>query len=495
MLEGQFYTRLILNIIVGIMFAYALVKMAQHNNQEVKPQKHIVMKIFGWIFVGLSGILLISCVVSLVNLDFPPSVIGPFISSNMIVRPTSATFYWGYPTIIQNSILLTASGVFAFLGLGGYFLFFKSSKSKWWEKILKFFTVLFLYAFMASSTNFHYFDFWEFVAPILFLTLWFIIINRGSDVKDQTTFIKDSFGENHEEQNNNYPNDDFRDNNIHINESDIIEVSKKNISQFEEHSIGQNPEVSTSKSTNPHSDKISIKPYFWIGLILIILGNVWCLCFNYDSYDYYRYHIYTYINPWNDKEVIYQEFEFQVINIVAWIFILSILSIFLIKKEKSIGWFTSCINKQSKVIAILNICYLMGWLIFSIILVLSINEFIEQEIWAGFILVWLIICTILNYTIKMSVEPKSEFYLIPKWLKKILVRRNLNTKLVYRIILLFIVWPFFYLCLVPVVGFIPCIYTACASGILGLILCCIPAFNWIKQVFNWIKQGKGVKVE
>lgn len=178
MLEGQFYTRLILNIIIGIMFAYVMIKMAQYNNRESETQKHPLMKVFGWIFIGLSGLTLISSIVSLVNVDFPPSMIGPVISPNTIVRSPSATLYWGYPTMIQSSVLSSISGVFAFLGIGGYLLFFKSSKSNWWNKILKFFTVLLLYAFMASATNLHFFDFWELNAPIFFLILFFIILNR-----------------------------------------------------------------------------------------------------------------------------------------------------------------------------------------------------------------------------------------------------------------------------------------------------------------------------
>lgn len=172
------------------MFAYALAKMAQYNNQEQQPQKHIVMNVVGWIFVGLSGIVLISCIVSLFNVDFPPEIIGPFISPNMIVRPTSATLYWGYPTLIQNSILSSASGVFAFLGFGGYFLLFKSSHSSWWEKIVKFFTVILLYTFMASATNFHYFDIWEFIAPILFVVLLLIIVNRKPQSKKSSPIVE-----------------------------------------------------------------------------------------------------------------------------------------------------------------------------------------------------------------------------------------------------------------------------------------------------------------
>lgn len=178
MFETQFYIRLILNIIIGIMFAYALYKMAKHNNQETSEKSHTIMHIFGWIFVGLSLLSLVICIYTLTIVDFPSQLIGPFISSNEIIRPSSAIFYWGYPTNIQSSALNTAMSTFDSLGFGAYFLYFKSSNSKWWKKILKFIVVLLLYAFMASATNFHYFDIFEFIVPILFIILWLIIVNR-----------------------------------------------------------------------------------------------------------------------------------------------------------------------------------------------------------------------------------------------------------------------------------------------------------------------------
>ncbi len=178
MFKEQFYIRLILNIIVGMMFAFALYKMAKHNNQETSPMPHKIMHVFGWIFIGLSIVCLCTCIYYLTIVDFPHQLRGPFIGHSAIVRSTSAVFYWGYPTLIQNSVLTMALAIFDFLGISAYFMYFKSSNSKWWEKVLKFFVVLLLYALMASSTNFHYFDFPEFVAPILFFILWLAIVNR-----------------------------------------------------------------------------------------------------------------------------------------------------------------------------------------------------------------------------------------------------------------------------------------------------------------------------
>lgn len=183
MFEGQFYIRLILNVIVGIMFAYALYKMAKHNNQETMPLSHKAMHVFGWIFIGVSVLCLCICIYYLTLVDFPQQLRGPFIGPNAIIRSASAVFYWGYPTLIQNSTLTMALAAFDFLGIGAYFLYFKSSHSKLWKKILKFFVILLLYASMASATNFHYFDFPEFVSPILFFIIWIAIVTS----KDKTT--------------------------------------------------------------------------------------------------------------------------------------------------------------------------------------------------------------------------------------------------------------------------------------------------------------------
>lgn len=178
MYAGQFYIRLILNVIVGIMFAYALYKMSKHNNRETVAQPHKLLHIFGWICMGFSLLFLCTFIYYFSTVDFPSQLRGPFIGPNAIIRSSSAELFWGYPTLIQSYALTTALATFDFLGFGAYFLHFKSSQSKWWQKIFKFGTVLLLYAFMASATNFHYFDVWEFIAPILFIVLWLIIVNR-----------------------------------------------------------------------------------------------------------------------------------------------------------------------------------------------------------------------------------------------------------------------------------------------------------------------------
>lgn len=186
MFEDQFYTRFVLNIFLGIMFVVALFKMARYNNQEIKPTKHVVMKIFGWLFIGLSAISLTGSVIFLSQMEYPDELIGPFIGPNTLVRNSYTAFQWGYPTMVQGHSLTLILATFEMLGLGLYFLFFKSSKSRWWTKIFKFLSVLFLFMFMVNATNFHYFDGWEFVSPVLFIVIWIIIMSKKPKDKKET---------------------------------------------------------------------------------------------------------------------------------------------------------------------------------------------------------------------------------------------------------------------------------------------------------------------
>ena len=81
--------------------------------------------------------------------------------------------------MIQNMTLTMAMSAFDSLGIGAYFLYFKSSNSSWWKKIVKFFVVVLLYAFMASATKFNYFDTPELVAPVFVLHFMAVYYPRG----------------------------------------------------------------------------------------------------------------------------------------------------------------------------------------------------------------------------------------------------------------------------------------------------------------------------
>ena len=178
MLEHQFYIRVVLNVILGVIFAYSLYRMAVHKNREVAPKKHIAIKIVGGIMALLCCLEIVSFVIFLRQIDFPISMNEPFIGPNTIVRSADKLLIWGQATYIQNMALTQSVGIFTSLGLSAYCFMFKSSCSKWYSKLGKFFLGAVLYALYASSTDFHYFDFWELVPSGLFLVISIYIILR-----------------------------------------------------------------------------------------------------------------------------------------------------------------------------------------------------------------------------------------------------------------------------------------------------------------------------
>ena len=182
MLETQFYIRFVLNIIFGMMFVYALVRMAKHNNCETTPQRHTAMKVFGGIFVVLSVLCLIGCVAQLFALTsgfgFPTHMQPPPLGKYPIVRHSFEEICWGYPTPRQFAVLSSILGIFTMLGLAGYFFYYRSSKSSFGKKLGKFLTCSLLLVFLYSATNFQYFDFWEFISPLLFFCIWIYIMSR-----------------------------------------------------------------------------------------------------------------------------------------------------------------------------------------------------------------------------------------------------------------------------------------------------------------------------
>lgn len=187
MLEHQFYIRVVLNVILGVIFAYSLYRMAIHKNREVTHRKHIVLKIIGGILALLCCLEIVSFVIFLRQIDFPISMNEPFIGPNSIVRSADKLLIWGQATYIQNIALTQSVGIFTLLGIAAYCFMFKSSCSKWYSKLGKFFLGAVLYALYASSTDFHYFDFWELVPSGLFLIISIYIILR----KDKAV-IKDN---------------------------------------------------------------------------------------------------------------------------------------------------------------------------------------------------------------------------------------------------------------------------------------------------------------
>lgn len=160
---------------------------------------------------------------------------------------------------------------------------------------------------------------------------------------------------------------------------------------------------------------------------------------------------------------------------------------FLLQIKGKGGWKTLP-NNQAKVIAYLNLFYLFGWAVFAIFIGTDNYSDYFSIAWPLYIVFWGLITLLFSYILKTIDKPYSEFYLIPNWVKSILSKYGLNTKLYYRLVLLLIFWPFFYLAILPVFGFIPSIYFASMSAISSIALL-------ILKTIKWIKYGKGIKVE
>ncbi len=171
MLEHQFYYRLILIVIFGTCLVSTMISFAKHNSEEEPPKKRIVLKILGVLFLiwaVLSGVL---SIVNLVDLTHPTEMVGPHIHRNMIVRHTSVPLIWGYTTMEQESVISSITNFFMFLSLAAYLFCFRKSPSAWWKKILKVVYVISLFTFFCSSTNFHFFDVWEWIASVSFVVM------------------------------------------------------------------------------------------------------------------------------------------------------------------------------------------------------------------------------------------------------------------------------------------------------------------------------------
>lgn len=181
MLQDHFYMRLMLLIAVGIVYVKAYMNMAKRNSKESEPERHLILKILGGccavmaVIMGCMGMFLIT------QISFPQEAIGPYISSNMIIRSSYQTMYWGYETLPQTQCISVFSVAFVLLSLSAYCFMYKSSHSRWYTKVGKVvFCILFL-MFFASATDFHYFDFYEWIAPVLFAIMAFFALRNKKD--------------------------------------------------------------------------------------------------------------------------------------------------------------------------------------------------------------------------------------------------------------------------------------------------------------------------
>lgn len=185
MLKEQFYLRLILILVVGVVLVKASMNMAKRNSKEIEPERHLILKIIGGflafmaILAGFVGVFLIS------QISFPQEAIGPYISAHMYVRPSYQTMYWGYATIPQSQCISMITNAFVYMALSAYCFMYKSSHSKWHSKLAKVIFCMLYIAFFASATDFHYFDLSEWTIPVLFAIMtYFALRNKQQETNE-----------------------------------------------------------------------------------------------------------------------------------------------------------------------------------------------------------------------------------------------------------------------------------------------------------------------
>lgn len=171
MLESQFYARIILIAIFGIVFILSMLKKGKKNSIENPPEKHIALKIISGVFLLLSLLSLAAGIMTITQIQFPTEMGKQPITPHSIIRSTSDIQIWGYPTSLQNMALSHITSVFASLAFAAYFAVFRKSGSNWWQKLLKVVGIILMWMFFVSATDLHYFDIFELYAPIGFLIL------------------------------------------------------------------------------------------------------------------------------------------------------------------------------------------------------------------------------------------------------------------------------------------------------------------------------------
>lgn len=168
-------------IAVGIVYVKAYMNMAKRNSKEIKPERHLILKILGSfcavmaVFMGCIGVYMIT------QISFPHEAIGPRISSDMIVRSSDKTMYWGHETFPQSQSFSCILLFFEFISLSAYCFMFKSSHSRWYTKVGKIVFCVLFFMFFVSATNFHYFDIDEWTVPVLFAIMAFFALRKKQE--------------------------------------------------------------------------------------------------------------------------------------------------------------------------------------------------------------------------------------------------------------------------------------------------------------------------
>lgn len=169
MLESQFYNRIILIVVFGVLFILSMLKKGKKNSIENPSEKHIWLKVLAGLFVALALFSLVTGIQALKVVEFPTEMMKQPLTAHTIFRSSSPI--WGYPTPAQKMALTNITNVFIYLAFAAYFLVFRKSGTKWWQKLLKVIGIIAMWMFFASATELQYFDIYELFAPIGFLIL------------------------------------------------------------------------------------------------------------------------------------------------------------------------------------------------------------------------------------------------------------------------------------------------------------------------------------
>lgn len=178
MTNDQFFARVLCLFLCGILFIWAFKKMAQRNpdtEQSQTKNKSGIIKALGIVFFIFAVISAFIGVVELIYVDSPTYAREPAFSQYEVIRSPEATLYWGVPTSSQMGAIVMIFGSFFFFAIATYCFYFKSSKTSIVSKIGKVFFGILLYAFFMTSTEFNYFDIYEWM-PKLFLLLLILLI-------------------------------------------------------------------------------------------------------------------------------------------------------------------------------------------------------------------------------------------------------------------------------------------------------------------------------
>ena len=182
--KGDLHMRFILLMISGIVLIIAFVRMAKKNVPEASNQKNTKLQIMGFV-IALLGIL--ECVIGIYcisQIRFPEMSLAPSVYINSIVRSPYQTQYWGMPTSMQQQCINFIANSFMLFALSAYCIYFRSSNSKWWIKILKVLFCIVLLSFYKPATEFQYFDIYEWMNTIIYaILLYFAFREKKKNVK------------------------------------------------------------------------------------------------------------------------------------------------------------------------------------------------------------------------------------------------------------------------------------------------------------------------